>query len=236
MKYIGKMFVVLVCCATWATLPLYSQLPDPGCPPASEECDGPLIDVYHWMITINPRCTLEVNYSYRVCSDGSFQFYIRDILAVNNCEGMTSLEVDGLSLSTLIEYVQLNIMQRNLEDASDPWDAPNCETDPGQTSTIVQFYSANCWVWQKCTWEIEATPPVCDTDPQPDFPPPGGLSVDKWSWHDCGRTCCKRTYEVCVRSGEVQFDDVMVVKSMTREKIGDCSDQNSFQKPCQDGC
>lgn len=238
MKYMSK--ALLLCGFVLACMfcPANGQLPDAGCPPASEECAGELTNLWTSTFTITPQCFIFVTYAYRICADGSIQFYLKSIEPSTDCEGFTSMEVDGLSLSTLVEYVQLNIMQTMFARIGGTfwWPAPNCELEPGQTATTVQFYSANCWVWQRCTWDIEATPPVCDTDPQPAFPPPGGLKVDQWSWHNCGRTCCKRTYEICMRSGVVLNRNVMVIQSMTREKIGECSDQSSFQKPCQDGC
>ncbi len=221
-------FILLVAATGFS---LHAQTADPGCPPPGEGCTGPSTIETETIVMESPYCEFTAQYRRTECNDGSYQLELLSITPGEGCDGYTELNYQGYSLSAFVEVAQLGIIQ-SLVQSGEAWQ--NLSSCDQSTSTVVQFYSANCWVWQKCTYEITGATPVCDTDPQPTVPP--SEQIDIWTWHNCGRTCCKRTYEVCVNADISSFGRGVEIRNMTREKIGTCSDANKFQKPCQDGC
>ncbi len=215
---------------------LVAQTADADCPPPSEECASTEGWTNHFQFTrsLSPDCEITANYQLRACDDGSYQIRFTSFdLPGPDCQGFTELLHQGWSLSTFVEMAQLAIIQNNATIYNFIDGVPDCET-PHVPQVVVQFYSANCWVWQKCTWDIENTAPSCDTDPQPEIPP--NLKVNKWSWFACGRTCCRRTYSICKEVDFFTSRDIIKVESMTRESLNTCTDQGSFTKACDDGC
>ncbi len=214
-------------------IPARGQTADNDCPPHGAECDGIEVTETRTFEMYTPHCTFEAEYTRKNCNDGSFQLVLIGITAIDGCSGFSSLEIDGLSLNTFIEIAQLAIIQQ-LVQTGEPWAGQMADCDA--TATVVQFYSANCWVWQKCSYDITGATPVCDTPPQPQVPPTN--KIDIWKWHDCGRTCCKRTYEVCRNPLPVEGNgpQTIEIRGMTVQKISDCTLKDNFQKACSDGC
>ncbi len=249
-----KLFLqALIVCALVA-LPaafLYSQTADDGCPENNGGCVivNEYRTTYGWALDV-PYCSFIADFTVRECSDGSFQ-YIMHSLTPNTtggpCDILSTLNENGWSLSTLMELAQLQIIQDHLTNgfsfANPPIPPPlqECNGQGTNNRTMVQFYSANCWKWQRCTWgtdgqEAECVPPL----PAPGTPP----TVNTYTWHSCGRTCCKRTYEACYRvqsfpAGGVVNQKQLVITNVQIIQDGECSLQNEPQfvgYPCDHGC
>ncbi len=94
-----------------------------------------------------------------------------------------------------------------------------------------------CGVWVYCEYTVDPVTAVCETG-WTGPPPHYGTSptkVKSCKWQPCGTACCRRTYTVCIEEAAfgLRFRNIQLV---SKQKLGDCSGQSQYAKPCQDGC
>ena len=147
--------------------------------------------------------------------------------------------------SSLDQLIDLIIM-------TDAWEAIGgqfgCPTTPicPTTQLEVEFITSSCYKWQKCTYTTTTDAPICDPPEHNPGPAPGS-SVDVWTWHDCGVSCCKRTYKFCEDppvTGGTGLDDKELnlhrihIDLISKERIIPCTDNSNGYWPevCNDGC
>lgn len=124
-------------------------------------------------------------------------------------------------------------------------------TIPDCPSTIpfIQFYTARCGVWVKCSFPISNEPETCDdcwTGNHPTPYPHGGKSyVDIYKWQPCGTICCKKEFSICKGYSMVSTYNQYIIKDVSRgpapgatcSEQGTCHDwKTGFEIQCQDGC
>lgn len=150
----------------------------------------------------------------------------------------------------LWEYTELEILNNVLWSNINA--IPNCDPPPAVPFYYVEFYTADCGVWLRCSYLFPCsnlTPISQDTRPGDTYecPPPinhnGNFEVDVWHWESCGTTCCIKTYSVCLNydhNGDMTFN----LNISRRQADGSkCTYQGDFRTwdtntviDCQDGC
>lgn len=182
-------------------------------------------------------CTINWTVRMRLCA-GVLQYQYTSMSTSGDCSFWKD--------STIQQILDLFVMQKAMGDASfgslPGYSIPFCPT----TQQQVQFFTSSCYIWQKCTYNTTAEAPVCDPpENNPGVPPT--RKVDTWTRHDCGISCCKRTYEVCVTpsttGGDLHSNPTDLarinVRLLTRERIIPCTkntDGTWTTRPCNDGC
>ena len=198
---------------------------DPNCPWATKTLD----------LTFS-GCRVQLVYRYRVCGGVVEYEYISGPTIIgghNNCNVLEDFSIYHHNISSLREYLDLHII--STADWSFNITTPDCPA----TTQLVKFYSADCGVWVKCTYDIEPQTPNCEQGFSP-LPDPQATTVDVWKWQSCGETCCKRTYTIC-RGNETHVGNSIQIQQMQKEKVGNCTEEPGgsnpvYAKPCKDGC
>jgi hypothetical protein len=131
-------------------------------------------------------CSLNITAQYRICA-GVLQYQYLSFSAVGDCSFWKD--------STLQQLVDLMVIEGSMGDAYSTSGLPLCPT----TVTQVQFFVSACYIWQDCKYKTTVDVPIC-TPPDHNPGPAPGSTVDVWSWHGCGNSCCQRTYNVCVNN------------------------------------
>lgn len=185
-------------------------------------------------------CRVNYTVETRECN-GVREFRITNLEIVeeteNNCAALLNLNVDELSLSALMDKIDMSIISRLGIGDNNHFDVPICP-DAGQ---VIKIYSASCGIWVECAWELTSLSPDCDPGFAPVPETPIDNKVRTWHFRSCGYTCCKRTYTVCREVGvNPTAPDGMKYIHITQEvkgKVGDCTDQSNYgSNTCQDGC
>jgi len=171
---------------------------------------------------------LSVFYHYRICNN-VYQIYIDSLTKTGNCDYLN----DNPSATSFQDWLNLVLIEEttNLSGINPPNDCPDM-------SLKVIFYTATCGLWVKCEYTVDSTSRVCDTDWQGSYPDYSAGEVRKirfWKWQSCGITCCKKTYSIC-KSLSTSGGYIIHINSVTKEKIGNCTNPENFTQPCQDGC
>ncbi len=131
-------------------------------------------------------CTLSISAQYRICA-GVLQYQYTSFSKTGNCSFWQD--------STIMQLVDLMVIEGSMADAYHTSGLPLCPTSVSQ----VEFYVSACYIWQDCKYNTTVDAPIC-TPPDNNPGPAPGSTVDVWSWHGCGNSCCKRTYNVCVQN------------------------------------
>ena len=219
-----RLLLAVIC--TMSTTALYSQS---TCPPdTGTNCDEWSYGNYQ-TTTENPDCNLIVSYHWRNC-DGNYQIYIDLIVKAGNCEYLN----DQGTMSAFMEWLNLVLIEEiaNLNGEYPPAICPD-------SSQKAIFYNAPCGLWVKCEYNVDPANRVCDADwrgPYPDTDTSGISKVAVWKWQACGLACCKKTYSICktVHPDGLNYD--IHIRSVSKQRVGDCSNPQNFVKPCEDGC
>lgn len=178
-----------------------------------------------------PDCFAEVTYKIRTCSTATGTY--QDIVIVGwtlhgGCGGFDVKSYFHQNYDGLKEYVILGL----LSDLQPSTSLPEC---PAST-TLANVYSASCGVWVCCEYTVDPASVVCETG-WSGPPPHYGTSptkVKSCKWQPCGTACCRRTYSLCFKS--VEGYHIRDIQLVGKEKIGPCSGESQYSKPCQDGC
>jgi hypothetical protein len=186
-----------------------------------------------------------VTFSYRVNCDGDFEFIVDDILIKENSQHLDEFQYLHYSYSSITEKVVLDYMLTSNALGNSPYGVPAWPN----TIKRIFVYTAKCGIWLRCSYKLpEEIVYVCD-DPwggsPPDYASMSGRWVDHWRWHSCGVVCCKKVYELSVKSGYIQI----VGKTKGRyPEDEECSLEDTFfgkrptpddgavALPCEDGC
>jgi hypothetical protein len=141
---------------------------------------------------------------------------------------------DQGNMSSFQEWLDLVLIEEiaNLTSEDPPAECPD-------SSQKAIFYTASCGLWVKCEYTIDPAQRVCDADwrgPFPDYGPIGNKKISSWKWQSCGVTCCKKTYSICKISHMTDNGYDIHIKSVSKVKIGECTNPDNFVSPCEDGC
>jgi hypothetical protein len=200
------------------------------CPPdTGTNCSGWNYGIYQ-TTTENPDCILTVNYHWRVCDD-NYQIYVDAIQKDGNCEYLSD---EGGSSSSFHEWLDLVLIEEiaNLYGEMMPADCPN-------SSLKVIFYTASCGLWVKCEYTVDSTSRACDVDWRgsfPDYSSHGARKISYWKYQSCGVTCCKKTYSICKVDHTIDGGYDIIIQSVSKVQIGECTNPENFVSPCLDGC
>lgn len=199
------------------------------CPPdTGTNCREWLYGIYTTS-TENPDCLLTVSYHYRACN-GVYQIYIDSLIKTGNCNYL----VENGDNSAFFDWLNL-VMIEEIDSLSGEPTVANCP----DSSLKVIFYAATCGIWVKCTYLIDESKRFCDPDWRGDYPDYSNGEnryIDFWKWQNCGNVCCKKTYSICKQLNGTGPGYELRIKSMKKERAGDCSNPEGFHQPCQDGC
>lgn len=183
-----------------------------------------------------------ITLEYRWCWDpitGTRYFQYRNISVTGNCLFMENFSIFHYSFSGLTELIDILMIQDHENDPNIP-DCPN-------TYHLVKSYVASCGIWIKCTYELDPNvQPQCECGwqgPPPDYVENGVRKVDVWRWQPCGNTCCEKTYEVCQKFNTTHNERRVIIKAVSKQRLGECSGNESgpcqhgqYDRICEDGC
>lgn len=236
--------VLLWVCATgYAPTLMWAQDPtvewDAAC--ANDDatnCTDWVVQPAYELVLGDPDCAANIHYKTRTCSTATGQVYKDYVITgweyLNGCEGWDKKSKYEQSFDGLKDYILLGLLTQ-LEEINP---AP-CSLNP--RPQIANVYYSGCGVWTCCEYEIVTTVnPVCDgywTGPPPHYGNPPKVKACKWV--PCGTVCCRRRYEVCFDSKEVEgmWYNTTDIKLIAKEKLGECSGQlPAPAQPCDDGC
>ena len=186
-------------------------------------------------------CSLTVSAQYRICG-GVLQYQYLSYSAMGDCSFWKD--------STLQQIVDLMLIEGSMQSAYGTSGLPICPATVSQ----VEFY-----IWQDCKYVTSTTTPVCTPPDNNPGAPPGGV-VDVWTWHGCGNSCCKRTYNVCVNNSSglpntpANYSGIYTsflintenlqninVTITSKVRVTPCDDNNgvgtqTWSATCNDGC
>lgn len=232
MKYL---VIVIFCLAGICNLSLLSQTcpPDDSCTTWTSHADTIKLTYFSDVSGL-------VFYRVQNCN-GVVRFIIDSAIAIENGNFLDTFRIYHYDFSTFRNLLELGLMRKITKDSST---IPNCSVD---SLITVQFYTAMCGVWVKCSYKVNPTTVICDSGfspPMPHYFKDGDWWVDHYRWHECGRTCCERTYTICLSSSSSPFFGKNIkIKEINRKRIGSCTLQNQFRDwrtgnlvPCGDDC
>lgn len=179
--------------------------------------------------TDNPDCNLTVYYHYRICNN-NYQIYVDSLIKSGNCNYLN----DNSGATSFQDWLNLVLIEEttNLTGINTPNDCPD-------SSLKAIFYTASCGLWVKCEYTVDSTSRICDPDwrgTYPDYSAGGTRKIRFWKWQSCGITCCKKTYSICKTSAPTGSGYIIHINSVSKQKIGNCTNPDNFILPCQDGC
>lgn len=179
--------------------------------------------------TENPDCNLTIYYHWRTCN-GNYQIYVDSLIKTGNCDYLG----DQSTASSFQDWVNLILIEEttNLSGIVLP---PLC---PDSSFKFI-FYTASCGLWVKCEYTVDSTSRVCDPDwrgTYPDYSVGATRKIRFWKWQSCGITCCKKTYSICKTLNATGNGYIIHINSVSKQKIGNCTNPDNFIQPCQDGC
>jgi hypothetical protein len=201
------------------------------CPPDTGVNCGDWQYATYTTSTTNPDCILTVYYHYRNCdNNNNYQIYIDSLIKSGNCDYIN----EGSSATSFQDWLNLVLIEEtiNLSEYNTPNDCPD-------SSLKAIFYTASCGLWVKCEYTVDSTSRVCDPDCRgvyPDFSSGGKRKIRYWKWQSCGITCCKKTYSICRIPALTGGGFTIQINSVSKQKIGNCTNPDNFIQPCQDGC
>jgi hypothetical protein len=199
------------------------------CPPDTGSNCNPWQFATYQTTTDNPDCNLSVYYHYRICNN-VYQIYIDSLIKSGNCNYLN----DNSGATSFQDWLNLVLIEEttNLYGINPAHDCPD-------SSLKVIFYTASCGLWVKCEYTVDSTSRVCDPDwrgEYPDFSLGGKRKIRFWKWQSCGITCCKKTYSICKTPSTTGSGYIIHINSVSKQKIGNCTNPDNFIQPCQDGC
>lgn len=185
----------------------------------------------------DPDCNALVEYKTRTCTDGTStltDYVIVNISVIDGCNGWDqNTSLFQLNRDSFREYVSLGLIHQTTQSSVVP-----CSTIP--KPQIANVYTAACGVWLYCEYVLPAAIEyTCETGwvgPPPHTVMPN--KVKSWKWQSCGQTCCRRIYSVCKETSEEagHFSETINIDLIRKERLGDCSGEGNYAKPCEDGC
>lgn len=181
-----------------------------------------------------------VYYRVQVCN-GVTRFIIDSSFAIDNGNHLDTFSIYHFNFDTFKDLLNISLMNKIADDSIS---VPNCGTDTVKT---VQFYTAACGVWVKCSYKVDTNSVVCDhgwNAPKPHYFNSGDWWVDYWRWHSCGKTCCEKTYKICRTTAAPPFSGTITkITQVTKRATEPCTLQNQFRDwrtgalvPCGNDC
>mgnify|MGYP000911886231 CR=1 FL=1 len=179
-----------------------------------------------------PDCNVTVKFKTRQCTTATGVW--TDIAIIGwtvhgGCGGFDSKTYFHHNFSGLKEYVILGLL-------SDFRFTQGIEACP-DSRILANVYSAACGVWVCCEYTVDPASAVCETGWN--GPPPhygtAPTKVKSCKWQSCGTTCCRRTYSVCLKSIP-SGNNIRDIQLLGKEKLGPCSGESQYAKPCEHGC
>lgn len=202
------------------------------CPPVEPGC-GAWIPLSK---TINfGDCQMAINGQYRLCG-AVLQYQVFGYT-------LTGTGCNFWKDSSLQQLADVFMIGQANKDAAlniPGYSVPYCPTQVQQ----VEFFVSSCYIWQKCTYETTSAPPICDPLENNPGPAPNN-HVDVWTWHPCGVSCCKRTYQVCIDPGVYNPEswpadlNGVHVTLISKQRVIPCTDNANGKwtsRDCNDGC
>ncbi|MBL8005501.1 MAG: hypothetical protein JNL36_10420 [Candidatus Kapabacteria bacterium] len=189
--------------------------------------------------------TGHIYYRYRICN-GINQMYIDSAIALDNGRFLDSINRYHYQYNAFSDLADIYLLQHHYNNN----DFMEWEETGQVTTPVVQLYKASCGVWLKCSYYVWRKAVECDTGYDPPLPIDSTLfgadSLHIYKWQPCGTVCCQKTYQL--RRWEV-IDPAPVnppIKRMIVEirslsisrakKTPQCTKQDDYDIPCQDGC
>jgi hypothetical protein len=219
---------IVLCIMLYLFIPS-SIFADGLCPPdTGTNCTDWENSIYQ-TTTENPDCNLTVYYHWRNCN-GNYQIYVDSLIKTGNCDYLNGQS----SASTFQDWLNLVLIEE-IANLSGQYAPPDCPS----TSTKAIFYTASCGLWVKCEYTVDSTSRLCDPDwrgDYPDYSAGGTRKIRFWKWQSCGITCCKKTYSICKTLNATSTGYTIHINSVSKQKIGNCTNPDNFVQPCQDGC
>lgn len=195
-------------------------------------------------ISINTSNTLKAFVHYRVQKcNGQIRFIIDSATAIDHAKYLDTFQIYHHEFNSFKNLLEVSLMSKvSFYFGSS---VPDCNVD---TVLNIQFYTAMCGVWLKCSYKVNTTSVICDSgynSAPPHYEMNGEWWVDYYRWHPCGKTCCKKTYKICIGRSDV-FNHIRMLKitQLSRNRIGDCTLKQQFKDwknptqtvPCGDDC
>lgn len=152
---------------------------------AGDPCTAPWSPPTTAQFTLTSGCIVEVTYQFRNCAPTS-QFRILSYSVIRDPFGNSACDFWGAQ--TLLQLIEFNLIQNAFASV------PNCPA----TTQIAQFFVASCVYEQVCTFTFSTLPNVLCDPLGSELP--GDNTLTSWTrirHLPCGKTCCKRTYEIC---------------------------------------
>jgi hypothetical protein len=194
-------------------------------------------DLEHNLELGRPDCFAKVKYRTRTCAGPGGTWIDVVIISVEVEDGCGGWDNDAalfhLRRDSYREYVSLGLLHQLNQNS-----APNCNTG---TAMLANVYTAACGIWLHCEYtlpnELEYTCEQGWQGPAPHF----GTSPKKVrssKWQSCGEVCCRRRYSMCWRvpDPEEPGGPTLRIQLIGKERLGDCTGQSNYVKPCSDGC
>jgi hypothetical protein len=184
-----------------------------------------------------------VHYRIQNCS-GTIRFIIDSSFAIDNGNHLDTFSLFHYDINSFKNLLELTLMQKVGKMVGVT--IPPCNS--GTTATNIQFYTAACGVWLKCSYMVDTTKVICDigmTGPKQHYFDNSSIWIDHYRWHPCGQTCCIKTYKICISPPTPPFSgNIVKITQLTRNRSGDCTLQSQFKNwrdttqtvPCGDDC
>jgi hypothetical protein len=178
-----------------------------------------------------PDCIADVEFRTRICSTAAG--VVEDIVVIGwtspaGCGGFDYKSYFHQRLDGIKEYVILGLLSQ--------WTTASNTPACPDVAKRANVYSAACGTWVCCEYTVDPTTAVCETGwvgPPPHYGS-APTKVKSCKWQACGTACCRRIYSICLRT--VEGFEIRDIKMLSRERLGPCSGQAQYAKPCEDGC